>query len=281
MCGGAFEVGKKDTDQVRLWGKGYPYTVFSTSGLRLWYDSVLWKLETPEGISSPMAALLSGDSPSLSVPMNYSRLHCFAVLPLLAAALLAEPGAGAEPSGSSGGKTGKTGRAPKAVSKTKDGFTQTLSLQGITFKVSCPNMGSLNQVTIAPSGLSGDNSPIKEEVDGVVTGAEMADLNSDGYPELYIFTQSAGSGSYGAVTAYASNKKKSIGPVTFPDLADNAKAFAGYTGHDEFAVVEGRLVRRFPVDPKKNSGKSMRQIQYRLESGEASWILRVDRIVHF
>ena len=225
--------------------------------------------------------------------MNSSRLRCLAVLSLMAATLLAgrsamaAPEAGAEQSESSAAKIIKTGKplnarkAPPTDPEMTSGFTQTLTLQGITFKVSCPNMGSLNQVTIAPSGLSGSNSPVKEEVDGVVTGAEVADLNADGYPELYIFTQSAGSGSYGSVTAYATNKKKSIGPVTFPDLADNAKAFAGYTGHDVFAVVEGRLVRRFPVDPKKNAGKPTRQIQYRHEAGEASWILRVDRVVHF
>lgn len=162
-------------------------------------------------------------------------------------------------------------------------YDKKLELQGITFHVTCPNKGSINRLTIVPSGLTGENKKIEVEVDGTVTGAEVEDLNADGSPEIYVYTQSAGSGSYGSVIAYAANKKKSLSPVTLPDLADDKKASKGYSGHDEFALVENRLVRRFKLakegDPNaKPSGKT-RQISYRLEAGEAGWILRVDKVV--
>jgi hypothetical protein len=104
-------------------------------------------------------------------------------------------------------------------------------------------------------------------------------------PEIYIYTQSAGSGSYGGVIAYAANKKKSLSQVTFPDLADDKTAAKGYSGHDEFALVENRLVRRFKLfmegDINVNPSGKTRQIQYRLDAGEAGWILRLDKVIEF
>ncbi len=168
---------------------------------------------------------------------------------------------------------------------TKGGFDQKCELQGITFHITCANEGSVNHLRILPSGLTLDNKPIEVEVDGSVTGAEVADLNADGSPEIYVYTQSAGSGSYASLIAYAANHKKSITPVTLPDLTKDKKASNGYFGHDAFAVVENRLVRRFPLYKQtdtntKPSGK-IRQIQYRLEAGEAGWILRSDKVVEY
>jgi hypothetical protein len=157
-------------------------------------------------------------------------------------------------------------------------FDKKLELQGVTFQVSCRNKGSMNQLTLVPTGLSGENKKIEVEVDGTVTGAEVEDLNADGSPEVYVYTQSAGSGSYGSVIAYAANKKKSLSPITLPDLMEDKAASKGYMGHDEFALVENRLMRRFKLYKEgdsngKPSGKT-RQISYRLEAGEAGWILR-------
>lgn len=162
------------------------------------------------------------------------------------------------------------------------GFNKKLSLQGITFHVTCPNEGSINNLRIVAKGLTNDAEPIKMKLDGTVTGAEIADLNSDGSPEIYIYTQSAGSGSYGNVIAYAANKKKSLTAVTLPDLSGNKTATKGYVGHDEFAIVESRLVRRFQLHKKSDTNAAptgrIRQLSYRLEAGEAGWILRLDKV---
>lgn len=166
-----------------------------------------------------------------------------------------------------------------------DGFDQTIALQGVSFHVMCPNQGSINVLRIKPQGLKKDNAVISKEIEGTVTGAEVADLNGDGSPEIYVYITSAGSGSYGALVAYSSNRKKSLTEIYLPPLEDNPKALKGYMGHDEFAVVEGALVRRFPLykDQDANgkpSGK-MRQIQYHLKAGEAGWILRAYRVIEF
>ena len=165
-------------------------------------------------------------------------------------------------------------------------FTSTDSWNsGITYHVTSPNSGSINRVTITPSGLEGDNSPIEVDVDGTVTGAEVGDLNADGAPEIYVYATSAGSGSYGALIAYAPNNRKSLTPIYLPPVSENPEASPGYMGHDEFAVVENSLVQRFPVyaagDTNAQPSGGTRQLQYHLEAGEAGWVLKPYNVVEY
>lgn len=161
----------------------------------------------------------------------------------------------------------------------QSGFDKVLKLQGITFNVQATNEGSLNQLTITPSGLEGDNRVIKKEIDGSVTGAEIADLNADGSPEIYVYVNSAGSGSYGSLVAYSSNNKKSLSEIYLFPLEDDKKNSVGYMGHDEFTIIENSLARRFPVYNEGDANccpkGGMRQLQYKLIAGEASWQLKL------
>ena len=114
----------------------------------------------------------------------------------------------------------------------------------------------------------------------------MDDLNADGFPEIYVYVISAGSGSYGSLIAFASNRNRSITPITLPPIEDEEAAVTkGYMGHDKFRVVEGALVRRFPVyregDTNSKPTGGTRQVQYKLKAGEAGWILRKDRVVEY
>lgn len=163
-------------------------------------------------------------------------------------------------------------------------FERTLELQGIRFTVHSANQGSINTVRVQPAGLEIDNSAMAREIDGIVTGAEVADLNADGSPEVYVYVSSAGSGSYGSLVAFAANRRKSLSDIVLPPLED-IPAARGYQGHDEFAVLEGVLGRRFPVYRDKDSNARptgpMRQLQYKLRAGEAGWYLAIDRVVEF
>jgi hypothetical protein len=92
-----------------------------------------------------------------------------------------------------------------------------------------------------------------------------------------------GSGSYGDVIAYSSNKGLSWSEVSYPELTDKFKQ--GYMGHDEFLLVENVLVRRFPLylenDSNANPQGKTRQIQYRMIEGEASRQFVVDAVNEF
>ncbi len=180
---------------------------------------------------------------------------------------------------------GQTNDAPgPAAAPASSAFDQTLELQGIRFHVTCANEGSLNTLRIVPAGLEIDNTPIERTIDGTVTGAEAADLDVDGSPEIYVYATSGGSGSYGSLVAYSANRRKSLSEIYLPPVTENAAA-KGYMGHDEFAVVENTLVRRFPVysdtDTNASPTGGMRQIQYDLVPGEAGWSLRVERVVEY
>jgi hypothetical protein len=172
-------------------------------------------------------------------------------------------------------------KAPQAAAA----FKKTLELHGVTFQVSCPNSGSINKLSIVPAGLEADNTPIEREIEGTVTDADVADLNVDQSPEVYVYITSAGSGSRGSLVAYSANRKKSLSEIYLPPLTDNKEASKGYMGHDEFRVVESALVQRFPLYTEgdtnaRPSGKT-RQLQYKLRQGEAGWQLRVDKIVEY
>ena len=164
-------------------------------------------------------------------------------------------------------------------------FDQTLRLQGISFHATSSNKGSMNELSIVPSGLTTDNTPIVRSIEGQITRAEVADLNADGSPELYVYIRSAGSGSYGTLVAFSANQRKSLSEIYLPPVSDNAQAAQGYRGHDDFAVVEGTLVRRFPVykdgDTQARPSGGVRQMQYRLTRGEATWRLQLDRVVEY
>lgn len=160
-----------------------------------------------------------------------------------------------------------------------------LSYGAIGFDVQASAGSSINQLSIKPDGLAVDNDELADELDGSAYRTELADLDGNGWPEIYVYVASAGSGSYGSLVAYAVNGGKSVSPIYLPPLEDSPEAVAGYMGHDEFAVVENRLVRRFPVyqadDTNAAASGGTRQLQYRLEAGEAGWILRVDRVVDY
>jgi hypothetical protein len=164
-------------------------------------------------------------------------------------------------------------------------FEQGLQLQGIGFQVSSPNKAANNTVHIVPSGLQVDNNPIDWQVAGHVVGAEVADLNADGSPELYVYVRGPAPWRHGALLAFSANQRKSLSMVNVPELGSHRGADKGYQGHDEMAVVENRFMRRFPLfgkdgDPAKPTGRT-RQLQYKLTKGEASWVLTLDRMVEF
>jgi hypothetical protein len=161
-------------------------------------------------------------------------------------------------------------------------FDRELDLLGVTFRVISPNRAAGNRVEITTAGLTIDNSPWQHEIEGVVTGAEVGDINADQSPEIYVYVTGTGEEAHGSLVAYSANRKKSLSAIYLPELSAHPGATEGYRGHDEMAVVEGILARRFPIfgADGKPTGR-MRQLQYKLAPGEAGWTLRLDRMIEF
>jgi hypothetical protein len=163
-------------------------------------------------------------------------------------------------------------------------FKRTLALQGVSFQLQATGEGSQQHLTITTTaGARPPIKPIHQTVNGRVVGAQVADLDGNGMPEIYVFVQGAGSGSYGELAAYAVTRGSDLSPIYLQELS-GAMA-QGYQGHDRLQVVEGCLVRRFPIyKPGDSNAKATggeRQICYKLKLGEASWILRPTSVLTF
>jgi hypothetical protein len=139
---------------------------------------------------------------------------------------------------------------------------------------------SVSDIRITTAGF-------EHELDETVEGADpikdifIADLDGNGFDELYIITISAGSGSYGKVIGMASNREKSMSMINFPEIERDDPIFEGYMGHDAFTVENQRLVRSFPVYRSKDTNTKptggTRRVVYRLKPGEAMWQLQIER----
>jgi hypothetical protein len=163
------------------------------------------------------------------------------------------------------------------------GFSQKLELNGISFTISSPNKADGNTVTITPHGLKNGDAPLTQPVEGAVSKVEIADLDGDGAPEVFVYTTSPGSGSYGKAYAWSTNGKKVLTEIFITPPGE--KELSGYMGHDEFAVIESSFARRFPIYKKGDLNSSptdgWRQFQYKLVAGEAGWVLRIKRVDSF
>ena len=136
---------------------------------------------------------------------------------------------------------------------------------------------SNNTISIFSPNLKYSNKPILKKIDGEIIYSEIADMNSDGNPEIYIYTNSLkDKRNYAELTAFSVNNGVSLSEIYLESLNENKKAFENFEGNDEFRVVETTLVRRFPI-----KGNKTKQIQYKLISGEASWQLKVDKILEY
>lgn len=161
-------------------------------------------------------------------------------------------------------------------------FSKILSLQQISFDVwSTPE----KKLYIQPVGLRIDNRPIILTMKDTILDAEIEDVNADGYPELMIYTRTSGKLPEAGLVGVSVNHGKSVSLFAFPEKDRNSKAFAGYRGGDELAMIENRLVLRFrvyaPADADNHPTGPYRQISYHLVNGEAMRIWVVDKITEF
>lgn len=160
-------------------------------------------------------------------------------------------------------------------------FRDFLMLQEIAFRISSIEKEGKNTLTVSPSGLEISNEAVDWPIEGMVTKAEIEDLNSDGSPEVLVYTRSEDSHEYGNVYGYSTNNKKSMSFIYFPPTAENEQINQGYEGHDEFAIVETSLVQRFPIYDNGSPTGKMRQVIYKLKEGEASRRLVVEGVTEY
>lgn len=148
-----------------------------------------------------------------------------------------------------------------------------MKLGNVGFKLICNNKNEdKNYVTISPIGFSSGARDVSFEIKGRVRKAEVDDLNNDLFPDMVIYVYLNGTDEKGTVVGVSSVKNESFAGIAFPDIVDDPKLRTGYKGFDTFTLMEGTLMRRFPVYTADSVGAQrtgmFRQVQYRVVPGE-------------
>ncbi|TGE04136.1 hypothetical protein [Hymenobacter fodinae] len=86
--------------------------------------------------------------------------------------------------------------------------------------------------------------PLRTDIMGAVTNVVSGDLNGNGKPELYIFTDNKKAN--GGLYAYEFGER-GYTPITSPSTPTGS-AGTGYAGQDTYQISGNKLVRTFPVN---------------------------------
>ena len=142
------------------------------------------------------------------------------------------------------------------------------------FRINCYNKSSeKNPITIYPVGFESEARDFSFVLKGVLIGTEVDDLNKDGFPELLLYVTSFDSLNKSSVIAISSQENKSVAPIVFPDILDDPRLRDGYKGADKYMLLEGVLMRTYPLYEKDANGVQqptgkMRRLMYRVAPGE-------------
>lgn len=168
--------------------------------------------------------------------------------------------------------------APSAGTDAISGEYVTRSGKSLLIEESHPVGQSLSDISIRSTGFEHNLSEVLSDRDPIKS-VHVADLDNNGFDEFYIITVSSGSGSYGNVIGFASNRDKSLSMIYLPEIREGDESFTGYMGHDIFSITNNILVRSFPVyqptDTNNNPTGGRRRLTYELFPGEAGWQLRI------
>ncbi len=142
------------------------------------------------------------------------------------------------------------------------------------FRINCYNKSAeKNPITIYPVGFESEARDFSFELKGVLIGTEVDDLNKDGFPELLLYVAPQDSLNKSSVIAISSQENKSVAPIVFPDILDDPRLRDSYKGSDKYMLLEGVLMRTYPLYEKDANGVQqptgkMRRLMYRVAPGE-------------
>lgn len=158
----------------------------------------------------------------------------------------------------------------------------TMTVGKTGYRVNCRNKEiKENQMAIRPIGFeSPANQNMNFPVRGRISKALVDDLNGDGVADLILFIYTDSAAIHGTVLAFISDGTKSIVPAGLPDLQLDGKLNSGYKGHDQFSMLEGTLLQKFPVykpEDKDVPTGGNRVVQYQLSKVENGYKFAVMR----
>ncbi len=155
-----------------------------------------------------------------------------------------------------------------------------ITLTGKTWIVRQTPMSDSSMVNIAVEvrGFSADSVVVEFGENDPVVAIQQADLDKDGFEELYIVTRSVDPEAYETVLGLCSNRDKSVSMISFegatPYNTKEGEPYSDYQGKDTFTIKDGVLINNFPIYLTNGSVGGQRTVVYELVNGETSMRLR-------
>ena len=138
---------------------------------------------------------------------------------------------------------------------------------------------SVSKVQIILRGFSDLEYRINLGAIDPVQDVLQSDLDGNGYEELFIITQSAGSGSYGTLYGFVSIEDTMVSRIEF--IPSSAKSDYNYMGHDAFSIEDNYLIHTFPLykesDANANPSGGYAKMFYTLQQVNGTWQLQFEK----
>lgn len=153
----------------------------------------------------------------------------------------------------------------------------------VGYHVKCFNKSlEKNELSVKPEGFDNTAREMDFFIKGRLAKVEIDDLNNDGFPDLVVTLYTGDEGVIGMVYAFMSVENKSITAAVLPDVMLDGKIKEGYKGHDQFSLLEGKLMQKFPIykpgDDKDKPTGGTRVIQYEISgSGDTGYKFKIVR----
>ncbi|MCZ2223394.1 MAG: hypothetical protein LC122_07160 [Chitinophagales bacterium] len=171
-----------------------------------------------------------------------------------------------------------------SAQKNKNKFDTTIKIGKVGYKVTCNNKSNTkNTLRITLLGFEEATEDLNFEIRGKVYGAEIDDLNRDGFPDLVVYILMDEVKRKSSVLSLASEENKRVVPISFPDVLTNEILKTGYDGNDSFRLLNGILTQKFSVKDTTNTNENpiiARQVLYNVvKTEQGNWKFQVQRIV--
>jgi len=164
--------------------------------------------------------------------------------------------------------------APMALMAQGRRIDTTMKVGKAGYRINCLNKSAeKNAISINPVGFENEVRDFSFDLKGLLTGAEVDDLNKDGFPDLLLYVNTKDSLNKSTVIGISSMENKSVVPIVLPDILDDPRLRHGYKGSDQYMLLEGILMRTYPLFEKDANGVQqptgkMRRLMYRVAQGE-------------
>jgi hypothetical protein len=203
---------------------------------------------------------------------------------ILCLATACESTAGGDASASSEPIDSKTTKVEETTEPTRPAlkrnqnvaFDEILKQGNVSFTISSPNVPERNTMVIFSEGLELRNDTFQLEVQGIVNDAQLADVNGDTFPEVYVFTQQKDNDQLGEVYVFTSYRNRSFGQAFFKEVPRANSLSTATNTTDRFKLEGGKLVREIGTATEGNAVQAesaTTTITYELRPGEASFQL--------